>query len=313
MRRLVDLGDAEERERIYENAMAARYNRDYHEAPLMRWHSESFVRYVARHYVPGDRVLDLGCGPASLWEYFRGELANPGALVGVDLSDGMIDEAKRLCPDGDFRVGSMFSIPAGAGEFDIVVVSSAFHHVADESLTRALKEIHRVLDEHGRVIGREPLAKGRVGDRGGYLATALMSLRHLIYGLTHTREYPEPEIGPVHHAYDPKEFSELISRVFTLVEVEFRNPVSLFLARVKHPTAVAIGKLLDEAVGHKEGQEIHYLAAKNYTSAADVKHAVERALEENRLADIPAFLALVEAAAMRIEAELGSPAESSQL
>jgi ubiquinone/menaquinone biosynthesis C-methylase UbiE len=306
---VVDLGDAQERERTYENAMAGRYNRDYHEPPLMGWHSENFVKYVSRHYVSGDRVLDLGCGPASLWEHFRGELANPGALVGVDLSDGMIDEAKRLCPDGDFRVGSMFSIPAGAGEFDVVVVSSAFHHVPDESLPLALKEIHRVLDEHGKLIGREPLARGRVGDRGGYLADALMHLRHLAYRLTHTREYPEPQIGPVHHAYEPKEFTELIGRAFTLVEVEFRNPLSLFLARIKHPTAVAIGKLLDEAVGHKEGQEIHYLAAKNYSSAADVKYAVRRALEENRLDDIPAVLALVEAAAMRIEAELGSREE----
>ena len=307
---MVDLGGAEERERSFENAIASRYNRDYHEPPLMRWHSENFVKYVARHYVPGDRVLDLGCGPASLWDHFREVLADPGALVGVDLADGMIDEAKRLCPNGDFRVGSMFSIPADTGEFDIVVVSSAFHHVPDESLPLALREIHRVLDEHGKLIGREPLAKGRVGDRGGYLATALMCLRHLVYRLTHTREYPEPDIGPVHHAYEPKEFTELISSAFTLVEVEFRNPVSLFFARAKHPTAVAIGKLLDEAAGHKEGQEIHYLAAKNYTSAADVKHAVRCALEENRLDDIPAFLALVEAAAMRIEAELGSREES---
>jgi len=293
--------------------MAARYNRDYHEAPLMRWHSENFVKYVARHYVSGDRILDLGCGPASLWSHFRSELANEGGLVGVDLSDGMIGEAKRLFPDGDFRVGSMFSIPADAGEFDLVVVSSALHHVADESLPLALKEIHRVLDEHGKVIGREPLSGGRVGDRGGYLASALMSLRHLVYRLTHTREYPEPEIGPVHHAYDPHEFVELISRVFMLVEVEFRNPVSLFLARVEHPTAVAIGKLLDEATGHREGQEIHYVAAKNYASAADVKHMVRRALEENRMDDIPAFLALVEAAAARIEAELGSSEENGRV
>lgn len=304
----VNIGDAEARERVYENVMAPRYNRDYHEPPLMRWHSENFVRYMRRHYVPGDRILDLGCGPASLWGHFNRELSNRGALVGVDLSDGMIAEAKRLYPDGDLRVGSMFSIPADAGEFDIVVVSSAFHHVADESLPLALREIDRVLDEHGKLIGREPLSRGRIGDRGGYLAAALMSLRHLIYRLTHTREYPEPEIGAVHHAYDPEEFVELISRVFTLVEVEFRNPVSFFLARVEHPSAVAIGKLLDETTSHKEGQEIHYVAAKNYASAADVKVSVRKALNENTVDDIPSFLALVEAAAARIEAELGSSA-----
>ena len=296
----------EEKEREYENAIALRYNRDYHEPPIMQWHSKNFVEFVARHCKPGDRVLDLGCGPASLWPHFKDLLKEPASLVGVDLSDGMVNEARRLFPEGDFRVGSMFEIPADAGEFDVVIVSSAFHHVTDESLPAALKEVHRVLDEHGVLIGREPLRQGRVGDRGGWLAGALMSLRHLAYRLTHTREYPEPDPGPAHHAYTVDEFYSLINGVFTFEEIEFRNPVSLFLARINHPTVETIAKMLDVSVAHKEGQEIHYKAAKNYSSAADVEANVRRALEENHITDIPAFLALVEAAAKRIEAELGA-------
>jgi ubiquinone/menaquinone biosynthesis C-methylase UbiE len=272
----------------------------------MQWHSKKFVQYIARHYTPGDRVLDLGCGAASLWGHFGEQLQDTGSLVGVDLSDRMIEESKRLFPTGDFRVGSMFSIPADAGEFDIVIVSSAFHHVTDEGLPDALREIHRVLDEHGKLIGREPLQKGRAGGRGGWLADALMSLRHLAYRLAHAREYPEPDPGPAHHAYDPAAFVKLISSVLTLEEVEFRNPISLFLARIEHPSVAIIAQMLDESVNHKEGQEVHYLASKNYNSATDVARNVRRALDENKISDVPAFLAMVEVAAKRIEAELGS-------
>jgi ubiquinone/menaquinone biosynthesis C-methylase UbiE len=132
--------DFEIKELEYENQVAHRYNHDYHDAPIMRWQSQEFIAFVLRHYKRGDRVLDLGCGPASLWELLKSNLLDPGALVGVDLSPSMIEEAKSLHLEGDFRIGSMFSIPADAGEFDLVIVSSAFHHVPDEELPAALTD-----------------------------------------------------------------------------------------------------------------------------------------------------------------------------
>ena len=184
----------EELERQYEDRIAGRYNNDYHGTPIAKWHDENFASFVAKYYTEGDRILDLGCGPASLWRALRLKLPSPGLLVGVDLSSRMIEEAKILFPHGDFRVGSMFEIPAESGSFDIVIVSSAFHHLPDERLHQALREIYRVLDEHGILIGREPLRSGRVGDRGGWISGALMALRHLSYRLTHTREYPRPSV-----------------------------------------------------------------------------------------------------------------------
>jgi len=296
----------EEAERVYENAVASRYNRDYHEAPIMQWQSENFVKFVTQFYQAGDRVLDLGCGPASLWPYWQNSLVGVDKLIGVDLSQGMIDEAKLLFPDSDFRVGSFFNIPAESGSFDVVIVSSAFHHIPDVDLPSALAEISRVLDEHGILIGREPLACGRIGDRGGWVSGALMTLRHLIYRRTHTREYPEPDAGPAHHAYDAAVFFNFISKVLDPVRINFRNPVSQFLARVRHPIITKIAKLLDESIEHREGQEVFYAARKNYATAEDVLHCVRSALEENHIHDIEKFLALVEASAKYIESELPS-------
>jgi ubiquinone/menaquinone biosynthesis C-methylase UbiE len=298
--------DFEKKEREYEDQVASRYNRDYHEAPIMQWQNEAFVSFIGRHYKPGDRVLDLGCGPASIWGLLKEHLPAPSSLVGVDLSSGMIEEANRLEPDGDFRIGSMFSIPAGAGEFDLVIVSSAFHHVPDSELPFALKEISRVMDEHAVLVGREPLATGRVGDRGGWLAGALMNLRHLTYRVSHTREYPEPDPGPAHHAYVASEFFDIVGTMFAVTEVQFRNPVSPFLARVRDKTVSLLAKLLDESIGHKEGQEVHYAAAKNFVTGEDVQLCVRRVIEENKIQNIEEFLALIEASSRHIEDTLGA-------
>lgn len=303
--------DYEDVERAYEDSLADRYNRDYHEPPIMQWHTQSFADFVTRFHHAGDRVLDLGCGPASLWPYWEAGFKGDGPLVGVDLSPRMIDEARRLHPAGDFRVGSFFDIPADSGSFDMVIVSSAFHHIPDADLPEALSEITRVLDEHGVLVGREPLAVGRIGDRGGWVGGALMGLRHLVYRLTHTREYPEPDPGPAHHAYEAEMFLDMIEQTFNPMQISFKNPISPFLARVRHPVVAQVARLLDESVDHREGQEILYAARKNHIDAKDVSQWVRLALADNKIDDLAKVLALVEAAAKYLEAEL-APSQDKQ-
>jgi ubiquinone/menaquinone biosynthesis C-methylase UbiE len=278
----------------------------------MKLHSENFVKYVAAVVKPGDRVLDLGCASASLWGLFKTYLDDSVALVGVDISTKMLEEAKKDFPKGDFRVGSMMNIPAESGAFDIVIVSSAFHHLPDSALPAVLDEISRVMDEHGTLVGREPLIKGRVGDRGGWVAGSLMALRHMVYRLTHTREYPEPDPGPDHHAYDPKMFLELIDKRLKVIRVDFKNPVSLFFSRVQHPVIAKIATLLDEVVGHKEGQEVCYVASKNFYTSSDVKNIIDNALEENNIKNMPQFLAYLSEANIAISHLLDESSKNSK-
>jgi ubiquinone/menaquinone biosynthesis C-methylase UbiE len=306
--RSTDHLESERLERESEDSIAHRYNRDYHEPPIMAEHSRAFVEYVARYVKAGDRVLDLGCASASLWHLFRKQLPSDISLVGVDLSPGMLEQARKQFPTGDFREGSFLRIPSGLGEFDVVIVSSAFHHISDALLPKSLAEVHRVMDEHGILVGREPLVAGRLSDRGGWLAGALMDLRHLVYRLTHTREYPEPDMGPDHHAYVAREFLNIVGKALTVVDVEFRNPASLFLARAKDENIALIAKHLDESIGHKEGQEIHYAARKNYSSPEQVIESARLALVDNKVSEeeLRMFLVQVAAAARAIEGMLPS-------
>lgn len=43
---------------------------------------------------PGDRVLEVGCGPGVNFAYVRGQIGPEGRLVGVDYSPGMVENAR---------------------------------------------------------------------------------------------------------------------------------------------------------------------------------------------------------------------------
>lgn len=303
--------DFEKTERSYGDAIAGSYNRDYHGYPLMQAHDEDFASFVAQYYHPGDRVLDLGCGSASLWHLWKENLEDPGSLIGVDLSERMIDECKRLFPQGVFRVGSVFEIPVETGGIDLIIASSVLHHIPDEHLADALKEMDRVLDEHGTIVGREPVSKGRLGDSPGWFSGALMSFRHMVCRLTHTREYPEPEIGDHHHAYNPKKFINMLKGSFSPKGISFRHPVSSYVLRCNHSLVTKIVNFLDNSIGHRGGHEFYYIASKNYCDATDVAYCIEQELKNNReLCSKKEFLALMQKAAEIIEKEIGKKGDS---
>ncbi|MFM6004322.1 MAG: class I SAM-dependent methyltransferase [Sphaerospermopsis kisseleviana] len=298
--------DFEQQERLYEDAIAPRYNRDYHSYPIMKTHDENFAKFVSQYYHPGDRVLDLGCGAASLWHLWKKFLPSPHLIIGVDISEGMISECKRMYPEDDFRVGSSLEIPVETGTIDLVIVSSVLHHIPDEYLPQVFQEIHRVLDEHGIIIGREPVAQGRLGHQPGWFSGALMSFRHLVYRLTHTREYPEPAIGDYHHAYVPTDFMQILKQFLSPITLQFRHPVSSIISRCNHPLVEKIAEMLDNSVNHYGGHEFYYVAAKNYTEATDVAYCIQQELATEFTAEQKLeFMALLQKFSELLEKELG--------
>jgi SAM-dependent methyltransferase len=298
------LRDFEQEEIAHEDAIAPRYNRDYHDPPLLKRHHEDFAAFVAGFYQPGDRVLDLGCGAASMWPHWLKHLKSPGALIGVDISPGMLEHARRAVPNGDFREGSILNLPLESQSIDLVIASSTLHHLPDDVLPEAFAEISRVMTEHATLVGREPVDRGRLADEPGWMSGAIMAFRHLAMRLTRTREYGEPPNGEHHHAYDPELFAAALSRVFAPKGLQFRHPFSFYVGRVRHPLVVAMANWFDEWLDHRWGQEFYYAASKNFADAADVAEYVQRELNGRPEIDRAQFMAHLQEAAALLEREL---------
>ncbi|NJO13222.1 MAG: class I SAM-dependent methyltransferase [Gammaproteobacteria bacterium] len=97
----------------------------------------------------GRDVLEVSCGRGGGAAFVMGRY-RPGSLVGIDLSEGNIDAARRReagVHNLRFRVGNAQALPFADGSFDAVVNVEAAHLYDDPA--RFLAEVARVLRPEG--------------------------------------------------------------------------------------------------------------------------------------------------------------------
>jgi arsenite methyltransferase len=104
---------------------------------------------------PGERVLDLGCGPGYLAAEMAAEVGSGGSVHAVDVSESMLELAKRRersdqAAPIEFGTADATSLPFEDGSFDVVTCTQAYEYVAE--IETALREAHRVLAAGGRLL-----------------------------------------------------------------------------------------------------------------------------------------------------------------
>jgi ubiquinone/menaquinone biosynthesis C-methylase UbiE len=90
-------------------------------------------------------VADIGCGTGILADRISREL-HPDQVYGVDMSDGMLAQARARSSEVQWRKGPAEHLPFDDGALDAVVTTSAFHFFDQPA---ALREFHRVLAPGG--------------------------------------------------------------------------------------------------------------------------------------------------------------------
>lgn len=103
--------------------------------------------------IPGDRVLDVGCGTG----FFATRLATavqPGGRVdGIDPSPPMIDYAAgRGSAHCVFTVAAAEALPFEDATFDVVTSTLVIHHITPSARPTALAEMARVLRPGGHLL-----------------------------------------------------------------------------------------------------------------------------------------------------------------
>jgi ubiquinone/menaquinone biosynthesis C-methylase UbiE len=98
---------------------------------------------------PGDRVLDVGCGTGVLTVELARRVGPTGAVVGLDVNEGMLAIAARKAAPVEWRRERAELLPFETGAFD--VVTSQFALMFFEDRPAALGEMLRVLKPGGRL------------------------------------------------------------------------------------------------------------------------------------------------------------------
>jgi ubiquinone/menaquinone biosynthesis C-methylase UbiE len=112
-------------------------------------------------------VCDMGCGPGHIARH----LHDAGAHVfGLDLSLGMLEQARRLNPDIPFRQGNMLALDLPDASLAGITAFYAIVNLARESLPQVFREMARVLQPGGLLllsfhIGNETMHRDDWWDR----------------------------------------------------------------------------------------------------------------------------------------------------
>lgn len=124
--------------------IAARYDDVFIRAIL----AEGILTEVTREVMNGKRVLDIGCGNGRWLNRFK-----PSSYVGLDLNDGMLNEAKIRYPRAQFVQANMTHLPFPNESFDgIISMFGAMCHLPLESKQIMVRESTRVLVPGGMAI-----------------------------------------------------------------------------------------------------------------------------------------------------------------
>lgn len=99
-----------------------------------------------RQFLPNGSIIDLGCGTGRDASLF---VTTGYDYVGVDLSDGMITEARKLFPKTSFKKMDLSDLKFKDNSFDGLWSFAAYLHIPKNEISDSIKEANRVLKTGG--------------------------------------------------------------------------------------------------------------------------------------------------------------------
>ncbi len=120
--------------------------------PLLKWgmREETFKLYLVKNagLMPGQQVLDLGCGTGTLTILLK--QYQPDAIItGLDGDPHILQIARRKAAgaglDIQWQEGLAFDLPYPPNSFDRVISCLVIHHLTAQNKVKAFREVMRIL------------------------------------------------------------------------------------------------------------------------------------------------------------------------
>jgi ubiquinone/menaquinone biosynthesis C-methylase UbiE len=181
---------------------AKHYSRELEKKPFDRKMLELLVERVAN-----GEICDIGCGPGHVADYLHSLGARS---CGIDLSNDMVQQARRLHPDLLFKQGNMLDLSeVGDNSFGGIAAFYSLIHIPRDLVSNALRELKRVLVPGGTIliafhIGNETIHRDEwwgkevnvdfaffeVEEMKNYIQKAELQLNEVMQREPYTEEYP---------------------------------------------------------------------------------------------------------------------------
>lgn len=124
------------------NRIAEDWHKDHKQDTLWIKGTDKFVAFLK----PGDLVLDVGCGTGVISKYL---ISKGLKVVGIDLSEKMIEIAKHEVPEAEFIVLDMQKAGELINNFNGIFIQAALLHIKKDLAAEVLKKLSEKLMEGG--------------------------------------------------------------------------------------------------------------------------------------------------------------------
>jgi 2-polyprenyl-3-methyl-5-hydroxy-6-metoxy-1,4-benzoquinol methylase len=155
----------------------------------------NWLREIGRNSLD---MLEVGCGAGWLCP----ALVEFGCVTATDLSDQVLERAKKRVPSVKFIAGDFMALDFGAETFDVVVSLEVLSHVADQAAF--LSKISKHLRAGGHLM----------------LATQNRDV------LERFNTIPPPKPGQLRHFVDSRELQDLLEPQFEVLELFSVTPLA---------------------------------------------------------------------------------------
>jgi SAM-dependent methyltransferase len=216
--------------------------RQRHGTNMAHQYLEKPAMYGKLPNLGGLSVLALGCGSGEECDYLKKRGA--GRVVGVDMSRGLIEQAKYAFPDIEFEVMDIEKIKFPEQTFDYAYSSLAMHYAED--WRNVLKPLHRVLKPEGVFLfsTHHPVNWGAGGPKEAGAKTSLLGFErteddsYTIYGdYLNSRKINNNLTEKIKVSYYHKPLSEIIREILDsgFEIIDFLEPKALEGAKKERP------------------------------------------------------------------------------
>ncbi|MDD3302045.1 MAG: class I SAM-dependent methyltransferase [Candidatus Gracilibacteria bacterium] len=121
----------------------------------MKWEEiDYFIKYL-KDNIKDKKVdiLDVGCGNGRLLEHLNKQDIGEFDYLGLDSSVGLIDEAKKIHTDNEFKVLNMLNLEQLKREINYLFFIASFHHLESiEDRLKVLIQAKKLLKPNGTIF-----------------------------------------------------------------------------------------------------------------------------------------------------------------
>ncbi len=142
--------------------------------------AQDSAAFLLPHLAPGQRLLDVGCGPGSITVDLA-ERVHPGRVLAIDVSDIAIENAKAAVAERglnnvEVRLGNIYDLDDES--FDVIYAHQVLQHLSDP--VQALRNMKSVLAPDGVVAVRDSDYAGMMWAPRPPILDRFMELYHQI-------------------------------------------------------------------------------------------------------------------------------------